>query len=256
MVRSRLGIDYELVAGPEQFAVFEFDSGADYGTEVKIAMDETTTNVLWPLPGGRCRWSFQLVKASDAGEFPAKDREYLWYTRQEEDDRLKHIVERLARNRAPWFKGDIKNVQWSTRVRFEHRLASQFGKNRAWLVGDAAHQTGPVGGQSMNAGLLEAEDLAGALKQILRHGGSRQLLQKYDYVHETDWERLLNRTGRVNAKSSASSWLREHAGRISSCVPATGGQFVQAMDHLGLQFELATPGDKPLDQNQRLRPVS
>lgn len=238
-VRSLLDIDYELVAGPEQFAVFEFETNEMPGTEVRIAMDDATTNVLWPLPEGRCRWTFQLVKTTDEGEFPAKERETWRYVRQEVDERLKHTVERLARSRAPWFKGEVKTIQWSARIRFEHRLAAQFGKNRAWLAGDAAHQTGPVGGQSMNAGLLEAEDLAHTLKRILREGEPRRLCLEYNDVHQTQWEQLLNRNGELVAKSSCNPWLRNRAGRIVSCVPACGEPLVQAMGQLGFEFETA-----------------
>ena len=51
-------------------------------------------------------------------------------------------------------------------------LAKQFGRNRCWLAGDAAHQTGPVGVQSMNVGFCEAEALSSALHKILRESGS------------------------------------------------------------------------------------
>jgi 2-polyprenyl-6-methoxyphenol hydroxylase-like FAD-dependent oxidoreductase len=252
-VRSLLGIDYERIAGPEQFAVFEFETDGDIGNEIGIAMDEATTNVLWRLPNETCRWTFQLVKTSSAGEFPAKDRETLRYVRQEVDERLKQTVERLARNRAPWFKGSVKSIQWSARIQFEHRLAKQFGNNRAWLVGDAAHQTGPVGGQSMNAGLLEAADLARALKNILHEGGPRQLLQGYDQVHRAWWERLLNRNGLLRAKSSTSEWVKDNADRIISCLPVTGEHLVQAMDQLGCEFGPASPAEDALNQNRKLR---
>ena len=57
--------------------------------------------------------------------------------------------------RAPWFHSGIKEVEWATDIQFEHWLAAKFGRSRCWLIGDAAHQSGPVGMQSMNAGLWE-----------------------------------------------------------------------------------------------------
>lgn len=235
-VRSRLGIDYTLLAGPEQFAVFEFDTDGDLGTEARVVINDATTNVLWPLPGGRCRWTFQLVKTAAAGEFPAKDRETLRYVRDEVNEQLKASVERLAASRAPWFAGGVKNIQWSGRIRFEHRLAKEFGKNRTWLVGDAAHQTGPVGVQSMNGGLLEAETLAQTLKKILRDGSPRRILQEYGHLHQTQWGQLLGQDGAA-AGSSANPWVRSRAGRILPCVPAFGEHLAQAMGQLGLEIE-------------------
>jgi 2-polyprenyl-6-methoxyphenol hydroxylase-like FAD-dependent oxidoreductase len=254
-VRSLLDIEYQMAAGREQFAVFEFETDDDAGAEVRIAMDATTTNVLWPLPGGRCRWSFQLVKATDAGEFPAKERETLRFSPAEIDERMARTVARLARSRAPWFTGTIRNIQWAARVRFEHRLAKQFGSDRAWLAGDAAHQTGPVGGQSMNAGLLEAEALARTLKKILRDGGSLRLLQEYHRVHHARWEQLLNRGERLRAKNAADPWLKERAGRILSCVPATGDHFLSAIERLGFEFDPAEPAAEPVEPSRRLRAV-
>ena len=238
-VRSRLGIEYERLSEPEKFAVFEFETDVDPGNELRIVMDDATTNVLWPLPGNRCRWSFQLVKAADAGEFPEKDRESVRIVQHDADERVRRIAERLARSRAPWFKGTIKDVQWSVRISFEHRLAKQFGQNRAWLVGDAAHQTGPVGAQSMNAGLLEAEDLVGRLKRILRDGAPRQLLDTYERVHRTHWDQLLGRSGAPEAKRSAEPWVKAHSARILPCVPASGEHLAQLLGQIGLELEAA-----------------
>jgi 2-polyprenyl-6-methoxyphenol hydroxylase-like FAD-dependent oxidoreductase len=238
MVRDRLGIEYELLAGPEQFAVFEFETDREPGHEMRVVIDDTTTNVLWPLTGDHCRWTFQLVKTTDKGEFPSKDRESVRYLQPEVDERTRHTVERLARQRAPWFKGAVNDVDWAARIRFEHRLAKQFGKGRGWLVGDAAHQTGPVGAQSMNAGLLEAEDLAGTFKKILREHAPLRVLENYACFHRAQWEQLFGRIGALDA-SLAMSWNKEHAARILPCVPAFGEDFAQLIGQLGFAFETA-----------------
>ena len=79
------------------------------------------------------------------------------------DERIRQYVEKVAKQRAPWFTAGVKEITWCTEVVFEQRVAKQFGRDRCWLAGDAAHQTGPVGVQSMNVGMAEAATLAGCL---------------------------------------------------------------------------------------------
>lgn len=236
MVRSRLGIEYERLAGPELFAVFEFESDRDPGNEVRIVMAEETTNVLWPLPGNGCRWSFQLVKTKEFGEFPDKERETMWSMQTEVDQSTRDRVKRLAQMRAPWFEGNIRDFYWWAHIRFEHGLAKQFGKGRVWLAGDAAHQTGPVGVQSMNAGLHEAEDLAGKLGKILREGASLELLENYSRVHRDQWERLLGLKGGLRARREADSWVEEHSAKLLSCIPASDEDLTHLVNQLGFDF--------------------
>jgi 2-polyprenyl-6-methoxyphenol hydroxylase-like FAD-dependent oxidoreductase len=54
-VRQCLGIDYEPLSEPIAFEVYEFETDAPLGSDVRVVLDDQTTNVLWPLPGDRCR---------------------------------------------------------------------------------------------------------------------------------------------------------------------------------------------------------
>jgi 2-polyprenyl-6-methoxyphenol hydroxylase-like FAD-dependent oxidoreductase len=46
-VRHRLGIECQHVAGPFFFAAFEFESESQSENELRVVLDETSTNVLW-----------------------------------------------------------------------------------------------------------------------------------------------------------------------------------------------------------------
>ena len=87
-------------------------------------------------------------------------------------------VRELLRQRAPWFAVGARELGWSVEVRFERRLAASFGRGRVWLAGDAAHLTGPLGMQSMNAGLDEASDLAARLVRVGRAMDRLELLSE------------------------------------------------------------------------------
>lgn len=62
---------------------------------------------------------------------------------------------------------EIKKLNWFSPYRSHHRVASTFHKNRAFLVGDAAHIHSPVGGQGMNTGIMDAFNLAWKLATVI-----------------------------------------------------------------------------------------
>ena len=97
---------------------------------------------------------------------------------------------RLLRTRLPWFAGIPSDVSWATSMRFEHRASRPFGRLRAWLAGDAAHLGGPLGVQSMNAGLREAADLAFCLDEILHRRAPLGVLESYGARARAEWMRV------------------------------------------------------------------
>ena len=111
------------------------------------------------------------------------------------DENIRKYVEKVAQHRAPWFVSGVKDVTWCTDVVFQHRVAKSFGHGRVWLAGDAAHQTGPVGAQSMNVGMLEAESLAGKLWQALRDDTGMTSVDSYNLERLKEWRSLLGITG-------------------------------------------------------------
>jgi 2-polyprenyl-6-methoxyphenol hydroxylase-like FAD-dependent oxidoreductase len=235
-VRQRLGLQHERVGTRQHFAAYEFESDAPVEEEVRVAMDETTTNVLWPLAQNRCRWTFQLVHSEMPAEFPEKDRRAARLAEPQIDERIREYVQKVARHRAPWFTADIKEIFWCSEVVFEQRVTKAFGRNRCWLEGDAAHQTGPVGVQSMNAGFAEGERLAGMLQKIVREQGSLELLQGYDREWCNEWRRLLGLTGGLTGRSGAELWIRERSARLLPCLPGLGNDLTALCNQLGLDW--------------------
>lgn len=236
-VRRVLGIDYQLIARPELFVVYEFDSAASAVDEVRIVLDQTTTNVFWPLPQGRCRWGFQWPQADDGSEFPTKDRTASWCEGPAGVQRSKEHLRELIRSRAPWFTGGVENLDWAIDVQFERRLAARFGQGRCWLTGDAAHQTGPVGAQSMNMGFREAESLTSHLKTILREGASLDLLESYDRAFQDEWRCLLARDGKLKPVYGASPLRLQNPDRLLSCIPASGEELGFMLRELGFDLK-------------------
>lgn len=234
LVRQRLGIESNRVAGPEFFAAFEFEPAAPVADEVRVVLDATTTNVLWPLTNNRCRWTFQLLKSEMSGEFPEKERHGARMVEPAVDERIREYVGKVSKQRAPWFTAGVKEIAFCTEVVFEHRVARQFGRERCWLAGDAAHQTGPVGVQSMNLGMAEAVTLSGTIRRILREKAPLSLLDGYDRDGQAEWRRLLGLAGGLKPRKETGPWARSRAAQLLPCLPAAHEDLGRLAGQLGL----------------------
>ncbi len=238
-VRRLLGIDFERLAesGEEVYAVFELAYGKALDDEVRVVLAGDTANVLWPLPDGRCRWSFQVRDPAALVARRAKGRLAVQlggdaYPYLDEED-LAHFLTA----RAPWFDLDgVGEIGWSVAVRFERRLASRFGAGRAWLAGDAAHLAGPIGVQSMNGGLEDAAELAGRIASLVQEEDEGAALVAYGRERQASWRRLLGVDGAVRAGSGASPWIAGHAERLAAALPAAGDDYAELARQLGLEL--------------------
>lgn len=216
-VRRALDIPYLDMGGGQSFSVYEFDCDPGTRDEVRVCLNPGDTDVLWPLGDGRCRFSFQIDDVSA-------------HTGTREQ------LETFLRDRAPWCDLQVGEIRWTTSVLFERRLAERFGAVRVWLAGDAAHITGPVGGQSMNVGLIEGRDLAIALSEAVRNRNDQEALDRYNAARAADWRRLLSLDGDPVASDDTDPWTAAHSGRILPCLPASGTDLAGLLSGIGLRF--------------------
>lgn len=238
--RRSMGIEFPEVGPAEHFAVFEFATENEADPEVKVVLDEHGASVLWPLPGNRMRWSFQISDV--AFRNPHRDKDRLLLTQGMRNHELLDDAhfEAYIQERAPWFQYQVANVIWRMLVRFERRMASQMGLHRVWLCGDSAHLAGPVGVQSMNVGLAEAADLTARVSRVLSEGAGLQdsvghkELQDYEEHWVGEWRRLHGLTGGLRPEEGCSAWVASHAGEILSCLPAYGAKLTGLANQIGL----------------------
>jgi NADPH-dependent dioxygenase len=239
LVRRALDIEFREMGETEYFAVFEFETDFDLYNEMRIVLADETTNVLWPLNNGRCRWTFQLTDFFAPASSREKDRFELQHAHLSvlgEENLRQYIVER-----APWFDGQIGEIQWEMVVRFERRLASSFGSDGVWLAGDAAHLTGPVGVQSMNVGLREAWELGNAVADILVGAEDREQLSVYERERLAEWRFLHGTEGGLRPLMRTTSWLTGKLGRLLPCIPAAGYDLVQLAEQIGVGLRETDP---------------
>jgi len=212
-VRRSLGMGFEEQGRVEAFSVYEFPAQIDFPDEARVVLDDPTTNVFWPLHDRRGRLSFQV----DPEAPPPPSVEAL---------------NELIRARTPWFPADVDEVYWTTTAVFERRLVDRFGRGRIWLAGDAAHLTGPVGAQSMNIGLREADDLAARIATALERDDP-SLIEAYQDERIAEWKTLLGPVAEVSEVPAGIAGVRD---RVPACIPASGDDLRALLAQLGLGF--------------------
>jgi 2-polyprenyl-6-methoxyphenol hydroxylase-like FAD-dependent oxidoreductase len=214
-VRRMSGIGMEEHGAGQIFSIYEIEAAGELPAEVRVVVDPDLTSVYWPLEEGRCRWGFQIRHASDHAASVER-------------------LEQLTAARAPWWAARPKQIYWSTLAVFEGRLARSLGTGGIWLAGDAAHQAAPVSVQSMNSGLVEARELAARISRIQHAGGQPSLLETFATETHAEWQRLLGAGRAVRALPKAAPWVRQTAGRILACLPASGDDLEPLLQQIGL----------------------
>jgi 2-polyprenyl-6-methoxyphenol hydroxylase-like FAD-dependent oxidoreductase len=109
---------------------------------------------------------------------------------------------------------DVEQVHWFSTYRVHHRVAGQFRRGRAFLLGDAAHIHSPVGGQGMNTGIGDAVNLGWKLAAVLQGRADPQLLDSYQPERIAFARQLVETTDRafslVTSDGPIARWVRLH----------------------------------------------
>jgi 2-polyprenyl-6-methoxyphenol hydroxylase-like FAD-dependent oxidoreductase len=179
-VREVLGAGFPGGTYDHLFYVADVEAGGStMNGELHIDIDDADFLGVFPLRGTGNARLIGSVRA-DA----AKDHEHLEF----ED-----VRGRAMQN----LRIEVKHVNWFSTYRVLHRVAQQFRKGRAFLLGDAAHIHSPVGGQGMNTGIGDAVNLAWKLAASLKEPRSSPLLDSYEPERIAFARRLVATTDRA-----------------------------------------------------------
>jgi 4,5-epoxidase len=118
----------------------------------------------FPLPGGL--WRLLAPQPAELpGDLPARQR-------------LSALLG-LAAAEAGLDPAAVTEAPWTSAFRIHRRLADTYRAGRLLLAGDAAHVHSPMGGQGMNTGLGDAENLAWKLALVVHGRAGAGLLDTY-----------------------------------------------------------------------------
>jgi 2-polyprenyl-6-methoxyphenol hydroxylase-like FAD-dependent oxidoreductase len=227
LTRREFSISFHTVGPRRSFIAVEMDTPMDLDGAAYVLVRRDTFDALWPLPGGRCRWTLELL-ADDEAAIGARDARRPFEVPID-------LVRRYLRERAPWFGGSFADDDYAVGMSIEPGYAHCFGLGRLWLAGDAAHVTSPIGVQSLNAGIAEARELADRLERVLRKDEPPTLLDAYDADRRSEWERLF---GPDAVWRKGDVWSAEHARRLVGALPATGSALIALASQLGFSAPL------------------
>ncbi|MES2378583.1 MAG: FAD-dependent monooxygenase [Bacteroidota bacterium] len=117
------------------------------------------------------------------------------------DEMLSHL------NAVTGFDADVIHNHWFTTYRLHHRMAENFRRQRCFLIGDAAHIHSPVGGQGMNTGLQDANNLGWKLAGVINKQLNDAILDSYAAERMPVAKTLLNTTDKLFKLIVSTNWF-------------------------------------------------
>ena len=162
-VRQALGIEFEGFTYPERFLVvstaFEFADHFPKLSYVNYVSDPHEWCVLLRVP---TLWRVLFPTRAD----------------ETDGDVLSDAsIQARLQNLLP--QSQLYQTVHRTLYKVHQRVAKEFRRGRVVLAGDAAHINNPLGGMGMNGGVQDAFNLCDKLVDILNHGASDSLLDRY-----------------------------------------------------------------------------
>ncbi|GGH92263.1 oxidoreductase [Arthrobacter liuii] len=138
-LRGALGVAVVRKSYPDHYLMGDFDDGTDYGDRAVLFLEPEGIVESFPLPGGVRRWVVRLARPAAPAAGPAE---------------LAEMVHRRT-----GFRLDPATNSMLSAFSVRSTIARRTVAGRAVLLGDAAHEISPIGGQGMNLGWLDARDL-------------------------------------------------------------------------------------------------
>ncbi|MGX5717814.1 FAD-dependent oxidoreductase [Arthrobacter sp. MAHUQ-56] len=146
-LRGVLGLAATRKRYPDHYLMGDFADGSGYGRDAVLFLEPAGIVESFPLPGGIRRWVVRLGRpATTAGP----------------QDLAAMVLERTGIRPVPGTNSMLSAFS------VQSTLARRTRAGRSLLLGDAAHEISPIGGQGMNLGLLDAQALAPLLLSTLQ----------------------------------------------------------------------------------------
>lgn len=192
-VRKALGIAFEGDAFPFEFMLGDVTIDWDLPPGVSFQAIRPATDappdffVAIPLPE-RHRYRISMMASSQPAETVAGEVAHGIQAERPGATlaQLQEVADRLVPGQPR-----LADMRWSSIFRISMRLAQRYRVGNVFLAGDACHIHPPTGGQGMNTGIQDADNLAWKLALVARGAAPAALLDTYEAERRPVAERVI-----------------------------------------------------------------
>jgi 3-(3-hydroxy-phenyl)propionate hydroxylase len=187
-VRESLNIAFEGVRLNEPHLVVDFAEFPDQSPFSRFFCDPRRpfNSILMPY-GGR-RIEFMLMDGDDR-----------------EDIQSFESVQRLVKKHTPYANVELKVIR-SAVYGYSARVAQRLQRQRAFLLGDAAHVMPPFGSSGMNTGARDANNVCWKIALVLNNLAGVEILDSYDPERRPQIESVVKYSVLVGRLANIRSW--------------------------------------------------
>jgi 4,5-epoxidase len=189
-VREVAGVGFPGVPLAERFLLVDVHADLPLSRRsISVWLDGDSVFGAFPLPG-QDLWRLMAPATDPGAEAEAgADAEHV------SDETVLAEVTRLLGERTGCDPSALGDPAWVTSFRIHRRLAETYRRGRILLAGDAAHVHSPFGGQGMNTGLGDGENLAWKLAMVVNGTAGPALLDSYEAERRPVAAKALRSTG-------------------------------------------------------------
>jgi 2-polyprenyl-6-methoxyphenol hydroxylase-like FAD-dependent oxidoreductase len=153
-------------------------------------------------------------------------------------------IQDLVAQRAPW-PLEVSDPTWVTSFRCHLRSAPTYRHGRVFLAGDAAHIHSPAGGQGMNTGMMDAQNLAWKLALVAGGRAADDLLDTYGHERVPVASGVLGTTDRLvrlmTMHGSAKRAIRDAVLPVASSLPAVQRRMARRLSQVSVAYPAGPP---------------
>jgi 2-polyprenyl-6-methoxyphenol hydroxylase-like FAD-dependent oxidoreductase len=212
VVRKAMGIGFPGVPIVERFLLADVHADIDRLREGAVSwLRGDMALAAFPLPGDDL-WRVMAPAPTEFADEPVPEA----------------IVDYLGSRLAAEAAGTIRSTVWTSTFRIHRRLADEYRRGRVLLAGDAAHIHSPLGGQGMNTGIGDTENLAWKLALVVSGRADQSLLDTYEAERRPIANGVLETTSSVTEVVVGQGWATRLL-RDRVAVPLMNRRWVQQL---------------------------